>query len=335
MVQYSLLFLEFILLGAMAYLYFTTRKTVEETAQNNAPLNPSGWMQGQLTATQMAHEITQLMEELQTITTNTRTDLLRQRDDLQELLGQTETAAAELRTLLEQAEQPAAPAVRAAQPATEPATWQPAAFSPATAENHSQPESSPEPLVPLELIYSPSQFGEYLHISGCGPEVVSLATEHAQEFVIWFTNQFDDDEAPPRLIESQYLEEYQFYMEDQRLDVDTIKRRLIALRAYINWANNISQLGNVPTQSKPEPDTDTETKQQEAVAILRSSKPLPEEAPVQAEKAVSAPKEMDRYHTVLALAEQGLDQLAIAARTGLEQESVRMIMMLNRSAVAG
>jgi hypothetical protein len=72
--------------------------------------------------------------------------------------------------------------------------------------------------------------------------------------------------------------------------------------------------------------------------MLRSSKPLPEESPAQPaqeEKVVSAPKELDRYHTVMALAEQGLDQLAIAARTGLEQEAVRMIMMLNRSAVAG
>ncbi len=326
MLQYSLLFLEIILLGAMAYLYVTTRKTVEESIQGNlATSAQSGKAPGAASVTQMAQEVTHLMEELQTITSDTRADLLKQRDNLQELLGQTEAAATELRLLLNQVEQP--------EPAAEPAKtspafrpWQPANMSAASAAPQPDPEADSGPLVPLELIYSPSQFGEYLHISGCGPEVVSLATEHAQEFVIWFTNQFDDDEAPPRLIDRRYLEEYQQYMEGQRLGLDTIKRRLIALQAYINWANNISQLGDAPAAPQPEPDPETENKQLQAVAILRSPEPPPEKQPVQ--------KETDRYHTVLALAEQGLDQLAIAARTGLEQEAVRMIMILKKRTAA-
>ncbi|GAB4464191.1 MAG: hypothetical protein Kow0031_41820 [Anaerolineae bacterium] len=334
MLQYSLLFLEFVLLGAMAYLYFTTRKTVEDSA--GATLTPAtqpGWVKGQITATQMAQEMTQLMEELQAVTSSTRADMLKQRDTLQELLDQTEAAAGDLRRLLEQSgQQPASP-----KPAAEFKPWQPpvapAAEAPSPApkpEPAPAPEPEPESLVPLELIYSPSQFGEYLQISGCGPEVVSLATEHAQEFVIWFTAQFDDDEAPPRLIDRSYLEQYQRYMEDQRQSIDTIKRRLIALQAYINWANNISQLGEEPALPQPEPEADTS--QHQAVAMLRSSAPAEPSAPP--EKA-AAPKEQDRYHTVLALAEQGFDQLAIAARTGMEQEAVRMIMMLKRSAVAG
>jgi DNA-binding transcriptional regulator LsrR (DeoR family) len=40
------------------------------------------------------------------------------------------------------------------------------------------------------------------------------------------------------------------------------------------------------------------------------------------------PTPADRYRTALALHEQGLDQESIAARAGLEQEVVRMLLTL-------
>ena len=324
MLQYMLLFLEITLLVATVYIYWTTRRLVEEAEKNTAVSPPPepGWVQNQATVTQMAQDVTTLMAELQTVAEAARDDVVQKTAHLQQLIGRADTAIAEIRELMAQLETKATAPEKATAAASQPA---------AVAED--------EPLVPIKLVYSPSYFGEYLRLSGCGKEVVEVATTHAQEFIFWFTNQFEN-ELPTR-IENSHLEDYVRYMEAQRHDLDTIKRRYIALKAYMNWANNISQPDGSaakPAPAAPIPSPAEIEANHQASAILRSQKApdktaLPAAAPKP--EPEETPSNLERYRTVFALAEQGLDQLAIAARTGLEQEAVRMLLVIGKSAYAG
>ncbi len=309
MLQYSLLLVEFLLLGATAYLYWTTRRLVENSGAP-APLPQPGWVQNQASVTQMAQDVATLVAELQTVAGDTRTDLLKQRAELQVMLKHAEAVTAELRQLVSQAE-----AVPAAEPEAEAEAelvW-PGGLIAAPAVEPAEP-----PLVPLELLYSPAHFGDFLRTSGCGPEVVTLASQHAQEFMIWFTGQFKDDEPAPHRIAPHYLDKYAADLATQRVDADTIGRRVIALKAYLNWINNSAPADAIEPVSAPAGDDSARTERE---ALL---------GPADAE-----PPKSDRYRTVFSLAEEGLDQLAIAAKTGLEQEAVRMLLMMGQKAYAG
>lgn len=304
MLQYSLLLVEFLLLGATAYLYWTTRRLVENSGAP-APLPQPGWVQNQASVTQMAQDVATLVAELQTVAGDTRTDLLKQRAELQVMLQHAEAVTAELRQLVSQAD--AAPEAEAEAELV----W-PGGLIAAPAVEPAEP-----PLVPLELLYSPARFGDFLRTSGCGPEVVTLASQHAQEFMIWFTGQFKDDEPAPHRIAPHYLDKYAADLAAQRVDADTIGRRVIALKAYLNWINNLAPADAV----EPAPAAGDDSARTEREALL---------GPADAEQ----PK-ADRYRTVFSLAEEGLDQLAIAAKTGLEQEAVRMLLMMGQKAYAG
>jgi hypothetical protein len=338
MLQYTLLFLEVILLIATAYVYWTTRRLVEESEKSAAAVTPPppGWVQNQADVTQMAQDVTTLMADLQTVAESARDDVVQKTNHLQHLIDQAESAISELHDLIAKIE---SGAIVAATQEMQAAMVNEAAL---VAE-----EEDYEPLPSIELVYSPSYFGEYLRLSGCGKDVVDLATAHAQEFIFWFTSQFEDDQLPTR-IENRHLEDYARHMEAQKHDLDTIKRRYIALKAYINWANNISQSDEpappkaAPVQVMPKPTPPAEVEaSQRASAMLRSQVTSPKNAAASkpASKTKTEPEEstsnIDRYRAVFALAEQGLDQLAIAARTGLEQEAVRMLLVIGKSAYAG
>ncbi|RMF05737.1 MAG: hypothetical protein D6768_00695 [Chloroflexi bacterium] len=332
MLQYLPLLLSLIILGATAYLYLMTRKMIDDApTAATAPLPPPAWVQDHASVTKMAQDVAELVTELQAVADVTRHGAHAQRDELQAMLQQVETAATELRSLLARAE--ALTTAPASAPEPTPISTAPAASS--------QPAPEDEPLVPLELVYSPSNFGEYLRISGCGHDVVSVAVEHAQEFVIWYTNQFND-QTPPGPIEAQHLEDYLQNMESLGYDPDTIKRRFIALKAYISWVNNILEAEETPvaqSQHQPQPAApptppvdDTDTTLQAKTMLLGDADSAQSPA---AETAGSANRPADKFSKVFSLADEGLDQLAIAARTGLEQEAVRMLLAMGRSAFAG
>jgi len=379
MLQYSLLLVEVVLLGATAYIYWNTRKLAENSNNQPAPLSQNGW-QSQVSVSEMTQDVAKLVSELQAVAGSTRDDLLRQRADLQTTLQKAEALVVELRLLVHRAEtvpapvpqvpavqfvaappqlQPQLPAQPAAPVAFEPLPL-PAALPAAPVAPVVAPPVVAEPPAPaqpaqlpvLELAYSPNHFGEFLQLSGCGREVVALATGHAQEFMAWFTAQFGSKAAANNYIDPEYLGQYLDYMEKQQIDPDIIKRRFIALKAYLNWVNNISQLDAADAQPEPvaapEPEAQPQLQPQpqfqpaqfnvitaaqpqtEREALLG---PLPvEPEPVAEEQPRSG---AERYRAVFSLAEQGLDQLAIAAKTGLEQEAVRMMLVMGRSAYAG
>lgn len=331
MLPYLPLLLSLIVLGATAYLYVMTRKMIDDAPERSeSPLPPPAWVQDHASVTKMAQDVAELVTELQAVADVTRHGAHAQRDELQATLQQVETATTELRSLLARAE--AFTTALPLAPETTPVSTLPSAPNP--------PAFQEEVLVPLELVYSPSNFGEYLRISGCGHDVVSVAIEHAQEFVIWYTNQFND-QTPPGPIEAQHLEDYLQNMESLGYDPDTIKRRFIALKAYISWVNNILEAEDAPAaQSQPQPRTavspappvdDTDTTLQAKTMLLGDTK----SAQPPAADIEDANRPAEKFSRVFSLADEGLDQLAIAARTGLEQEAVRMLLAMGRSAFAG
>lgn len=331
MLQYLLLLVEFLLLGATAYIYWNTRRVVENSAAP-APLTQPGWVQNQANVAQMTQDVAALVTDLQSVAGATRDDLLKQRVELQLVLKQAETLADELRALINQVDtDPALPhpaAVVELQPAPvaesepdQPLVMMTAPAEPPVAPAPTKTKTDSPGLVPLDLVYSAAHFGEFLYASGCGSEVVTLASAHAQEFVIWFTNQFKKDEPTPRHIAPYYLDKYANYLQAQQFSLDTINRRFIALKAYLNWINNLAQDNEVTPPPAPV-SSHAGDPHSERQALLGPAQP-PEEP--------AAPK-TDRYRTVLSLAEEGLDQLAIAAKTGLEQEAVRMMLLMNQTA---
>lgn len=311
MLQYSLLLVEALLLGATAYLYWNTRK-LAENPDTPTPLPQPGWVQNQVTVSQMAQDVAQLVTELQTVAGATRDDLLRQRTELQQMLQQAETLTTELRELTNQAEAGSLPQL-----------LQEAAVLGQSAGPSTTPKSVTEPA------YSPVRFGQFLRISGCGQDVVTLASEHAQEFMLWFDQQLENNEPAPAHIEPRYLDQYIEYLEAHRVDPDTIKRRFIALKAYLNWVNNLSQVDSSELD-EPEPVAveSAATAGTGGEALLSPREPEP---PLIEEQIHAG---LERYRTVFSLAEEGLDQLGIAAKTGLEQEAVRMLLLMGRSAYA-
>jgi hypothetical protein len=346
MLQYSLLLVELLLFGAMAFLYWNTRK-LTENAEVPTPLVQPGWPQNQSTVTQMAQDVAQLVTELQAVAGATRDDLMRQRVELQAVLENAETLTEELRSLVDQAE---INPVSATQNGQADAPEQPVA--------EPVPDQSAEQ-VSLELVYSPTKFGEFLRISGCGHDVVSVASEHAQEFILWFAGQFENEPVPNQ-IGLEWLDDYITHLETNRIDPDTIQRRFIALKAYVNWANHLTQshdlgadhMGSIPElvaedetardersmlfqmdvdQFEPEQDEDAAWNERNAL-LGPAFEAEPNDPPAVVEEQIL--DGVDRYRTVFSLADQGIDQLTIAAKTGLEQEAVRMMLMMGQSVYA-
>jgi site-specific recombinase XerD len=98
----------------------------------------------------------------------------------------------------------------------------------------------------------------------------------------------------------------------------TVKRKLVAIQAFTNWVD--TQLGPI-TEAKE--DAYTEAKPlSSGVAADKATQSVT--SPSQADTLIGT----NRYQAVFALAEQGLDQPDIATQTGLEQESVRMLLTI-------
>jgi len=144
-------------------------------------------------------------------------------------------------------------------------------------------------------------------------------------------------------------------LQAHQYDPGVIKRRSIALKAYTNWMNSAQadadkSGGQLPSNNQQLSDktvgpgsqkaADTQVPEDSPV-VLDSSPgtgvdmpPMPAVNGKRQEKSTEVGIGAERQQAVFALAEAGLDQLTIASKTGIEQDAVRLMLMIGQPAYA-
>lgn len=305
MFQYMLLLLEATLLIATAYIFWQTRRTAAEIADASPPPDTDAYASAeqQARAARMMHEVTDLVAELQSLSSATYQDFSRQQSELTQVVEQAEVLTAQLRNLMAQAE-------------TTPTRFTPLLFDPAASlDKTPSVKVSPavEPSKTMTWGQTLMEFNHYLADNGRTDNTITRANTHIRQFLTWQNGQHFEN-IPFGGISSGDIEDYTDYLTEQAYQQGTVQRKLTALRTFTQWLD-------VWPENKFTPQT------------LPAAVPpeLQAEAPVPAPP--SQPSPPNRFKAVFALAEQGLDQPEIAARTGLEQEAVRMLLMVRSNSI--
>lgn len=303
MPQSMLLLLEIILLVATGYAYWMTRRLV--TGSDIPPSLTPGQIratEGQPDVIEVTREMADLLAELQSMASTVRSDLIRQSAALQEMLNRAETTIAELHTMLDQADVSITP------PGHEEEEMSSAAKA--------MKQDTPLPTLAQALV----DFGEYLQGTDRSENTITALVGHVRGFVMWLGGQRFDEIQLKRIGVTE-IEGYLDYLNSQNYQANTVKRKLAALRLFTNWIDTL-----LDAATRPEIDIQQNTS---TLALTNDQKNTEETNRVTS--VPTAPQAdtlagIDRYRTVIALANQGLDQPAIAARTGLEQEAIRMLL---------
>jgi len=155
---------------------------------------------------------------------------------------------------------------------------------------------------PLTLAGAVAAYDDYLKVQGRSQTVANRALHAVREFAAWWGGQRWEGSRLGR-IDPADLEAFGEYLQSVNNQPPTVKRKQMALKAFAEWANTL--VGSYPAAPRDNSSADLA-----GVPTSPASQPA------------------DRYRTALALHEQGLDQESIAARAGLEQEAVRMLLTL-------
>jgi len=304
MFQYMLLLLEAALLIATAYIFWQTRRTAAEIADNPPPpVKGRNSTEQQAQAARMMHEVTTLVTELQSLADATYQDFMHQKEELDQVISQANTSIAELRNLVAQAD-------------TIPAKYAPFPVDP--------PDSTPRP-VAITSSSSPSaantitwgqtitEFNTYLADNDRTDNTIARANTHIRQFLNWRNGKHFED-IPLSQITPSELNDYADYLTEQSYQDSTVQRKMTALRIFIQWVETWPQNPLPPRLKASPPKVGQDRPDSQPNSPVESAAP-----PLSAS---------NRFKTVFALAEQGLDQSDIAARTGLEQEAVRMLLLV-------
>ncbi len=162
------------------------------------------------------------------------------------------------------------------------------------------PPTRPQMAAPLTLGDAIALYGKHLSTKGRNDAAVSRTLGHIKNFVHWWGGQ-RYEQVLLRRIDAAETESYFDYLRAQNYRPATIKRKMRTLKTFINWANTL------------------------LTTAREASTPAAVPTPPAPQKAEATPAAR-RRQTVLALAKQGLDLRAIAAKIGMEQEAVRMIL---------
>lgn len=145
---------------------------------------------------------------------------------------------------------------------------------------------------PLTLAAAIVAFEKHLVAGDRSRSTAGRMAGHAREFAAWWGGR-RFAELPLAPIEEADLEAYLDHLQGQELQPGTVKRKLVAVEAFRAWIDGA----------------------------------LDAPAPVAAPAARPAPVPT-RRQAVFALADQGFEPPAIAARIGLEQEAVSMLLAM-------
>lgn len=292
-----MLLLEIVLLAATAYMYWTTRKLVTEL-QNNAPDPPQTryGFEDAVTAREMSQNVTALLAELESTASCAHNDLIRRNAQLQETLKEAEAVRSELHSLLDKSKSPFAPPENKKEVIN-------------TSKSSKSPEEASSSLTLAEALIN---FGNYLQESDRSESTISRLTSDARGFITWLGGQRYEN-VPLDQIGATEIGSYLDYLRSQDYKPSTIKSKQSALRTFSDWVE-IQLSSNENFQEKA-----TNSKNSDFYVNKRDS----DSSPVPSQTSWT---NLDRYQAVFTLINQGVDQSVIAARTGLEQEAIRMLL---------
>lgn len=292
MFQFMPLFLEIILLGATAYIYWATRRLIITSVPSSVAIsNKITGRETEIEITEMTRNLTGLLAELQVATDTAHQDLTAQKANLQQLLDQAEFAVAKLRPLLDQVEDISRPAV---------------AGQEAKPQREIADKVSSIDEMSLTLAQALVTFRDNLSSYGYSQHTIPWVTAYTRQFLVW-SHGDNWVELPLNEIDTVKVNGYINYLKDQNCPADVIERTKIALKSFMRWTDNWLK-ANYKTESQLE----TSSSHLSYHPILQTNSSFG----------------LNRYQAVLTLAEQGLDRPTIAAQTGLEQEAIKLLLTM-------
>lgn len=303
MPQYLPLLVEVVLLGLTVFFFWRTQKLARQVKDETRLMVD----QNKLDNVRMAQDVASILTELQSTAGAIQDDWSYQHADLQKTLVRAREVQAELTDLLAKAQSvqhdvlfpvsifSATPE----EPVTAPKPTRPEPAAPKLPE--AEPVSS---LSTRTMAQAIAEFGAYLDVAGRSETTAARAVSYVKGFAVWWGGQRYEtvslDQFDPLETEA-YFE----FLRGQNHHADTLKRKMNALKMFCVWVESLS----TPPAPVPAPVTPA------AEPVVA---PAGDDAP--------QPSRLERRRQVLSLAEQGLDYRMIAAKTGLEQESVRMLL---------
>lgn len=317
MSQYTLLLLELILVAAAGYFFWSTRKLLAQHSQRlTGMLQPD-----QMDAMEMARDVAELLTELQAMAGTVRSDLAMQTVNLQDTLGQAEVTITDLKRLLAKTEaevEPTEPPKPVHTPLRSQIENRPPSLAPAQAEAKPVAEKKAVTTLTRNFGQAVAEYTQFLRRDNRSEATIARLEGHVRELLTWLAGQ-RYSEAPLSRIDATEFEAYISYLETQNYRPATLKRKLAALRSFSSWVESALN-GEAP------PPIATE----ESPAVINHTSP----ETVESDSEVASTSQMNqlvgqsRYQAVMAMADEGLEQSAIAARTGLEQEAIRMMLKM-------
>lgn len=288
MSQPFLLLVELVILGAVAYLFWLTRKAAIDTeAKINQTLMENANAQTPGNNIAIAKDIAALLQELESAASDMRSDWTRQSVSMQNLLKQAEQAQQDLGELLSY--------YGAIQSASEILNDMPQS-SPENAHNFAAASQMGSQENMEQTLNNYARFLEKQ--DGRSQATIARTMGHLKNFGLWWGGQRYEKVAVRR-INTIEIDDYYDYLNSQNLQTDTIRRKINAVKGFLDWIEPQLALREKNTQSEPK-----------VVPLAHST----------------ASNLIDRKKLVQALAAQGFDLATIAAKTNMERESVRMLL---------
>ena len=301
MLQSTLLLFEIVLVLAAGYFCWLTRRHMMGMRSKMASGDASQSPAPQSGQAEMMHTLADVLSDVQTSVQDMRGEWQREREALQQHLERAEKTIAEMRAQMAQARiQPVVPSVNqfAVRPAMQP-----------VGQYGKQPVTSRMPAAAprtgstaLALDAALELFRDHLHAGGLRDSSVRRALGPVREFAVWMGGQryarlgLDD-------VRGDGIERFVEHLCRRRCSVATVRRKASSVRRFLVWSS----------QDVPAP-----------VAAPHQEVGCPTPLPVMPYPAVVPVA--DRRQSVFTLADQGADPSMIAARAGLDRETVRMLL---------
>lgn len=322
MLQYTLLFFEIVLLAAIGYIYWRTRMI----ATNLQALSSQASFAGDQVEnqTELMHNMATLITEWEGVADAVRADLNYQQARMGETLEQAEVATTKLQELVRQAEtlkgksSEQQPAIQVMIPGPDPSV------------------SHPVDSTPTTLIEAIKFFSDYLRANHYGQSTITQTINYIQKFAAWLGGQAQV-ELPLRPIVLAEIELYRRRLEAQHTPTAMVEREVAALKMFANWVNTLD--GKICPEIRypvlpPQPQQllagESQDLDHESAEVFLQPTPAICQKPETDSLLTALPslQSLERYHTVFALAQQGVAPATITAQTGLEREAVRLLLMM-------
>lgn len=287
-----LLLVEIGLVLATGYLFWLNRRQMAILRAAATPHSADGAPSDRAAQVDMMHDLADVLGEVRSAVEDMRAEWQRERDALRYQLEQAEKTIAEMRAQMNQAR-----------------TLTPQGFStlpvPEQACRPAQLGAPASDGASIRLDRAIERFTDHLIQSGLSERSVKRISASVREFAGWFGGQCYASLSADA-IEHSHIERYIQQWQRRRLRPSTIRRKAATVRRFLAWRD-------------AQPRT---TVTEVGVRALRPVATAPRPAPSLVEPMTVA----DRRAAVFDLAEQGLDTSLIAARLGLERDTVRMLL---------